>query len=82
MLCMRTQTEQTNDVILWCVHHNITVKPLNIGHSRLLKCFPLFGGVRYSEGSVCTYFVLSSQRIQLFEGVHYLKVSIEGGFTV
>lgn len=41
----------------WTVHtyYNFTVKTLNIGHPRLLKCCPIFGGFGLYE--VCSLFL-------------------------
>jgi len=42
-----------NQMLMYNIVLNNTVKSLNTGHFWLLKCCPIFGGVRYTESSVC-----------------------------
>jgi len=43
-----------------------TVKPQNTGHSQLLKYCPLFGFIRYLEGTDCSLLTLSIHSIKTF----------------
>jgi len=45
----------TSDKMAYLISLTNTVKPLNTGHSWSLKCCSVFGGVQYSEGSVCIW---------------------------